>query len=106
MSLYADYNHEHIYSHLKLYLAATWWASLVAQTVKLLTACNEGDLGSIPELGRSPGEGNATHSSTLAWKILWTEEPGRLQPMGSQSRRRLSNFTFWNSGRLLDALSV
>ena len=27
----------------------------------------------------------ATHSSTLAWKIPWTEEPGRLQPMGSQS---------------------
>ena len=26
----------------------------------------------------------ATHSSTLAWKILWTEEPGRLQSMGSQ----------------------
>ena len=26
----------------------------------------------------------ATHSSTLAWKIPWTEEPGRLQPMGSQ----------------------
>ena len=25
----------------------------------------------------------ATHSSTLAWKIPWTEEPGRLQPMGS-----------------------
>ena len=25
----------------------------------------------------------ATHSSTLAWKILWTEEPGRLQSMGS-----------------------
>ena len=25
----------------------------------------------------------ATHSSTLAWKISWTEEPGRLQPMGS-----------------------
>ena len=29
------------------------------------------------------GEGNGTHSSTLAWKILWTEEPGRLQSMGS-----------------------
>ena len=27
----------------------------------------------------------ATHSSTLAWKIPWTEEPGRLQSMGSQS---------------------
>ena len=26
----------------------------------------------------------ATHSSTLAWKITWTEEPGRLQSMGSQ----------------------
>ena len=30
------------------------------------------------------GEGNGTHSSTLAWKIPWTEEPGRLQSMGSQ----------------------
>ena len=30
----------------------------------------------------------ATHSSTLAWKILWTEEPGRLPSMGSQRVRR------------------
>ena len=29
----------------------------------------------------------ATHSSTLAWKIPWTENPGRLQPMGSQGVR-------------------
>ena len=29
------------------------------------------------------GEGNGTHSSTLAWKIPWTEEPGGLQSMGS-----------------------
>ena len=36
----------------------------------------------------------ATHSSTLAWKIPWTEEPGRLQSMGSLSRMRLSDFTF------------
>ena len=36
----------------------------------------------------------ATHSSTLAWKILWMEEPGGLQSMGSQSRTWLSNFTF------------
>ena len=34
------------------------------------------------------------HSSTLAWKIPWVEEPGRLQSMGSQSRTRLSDFTF------------
>ena len=37
----------------------------------------------------------ATHSSILAWKIPWTAEPGRLQSMGSQSRRtQLSDFTF------------
>ena len=35
----------------------------------------------------------ATRSSTLAWKIPGTEEPGRLQSMGSQSRTRLSDFT-------------
>ena len=36
----------------------------------------------------------APHSSTLAWKIPWTEEPGRLQSMGSLSWARLSDFTF------------
>ena len=41
----------------------------------------------------------ATHSSTLAWKIPWTEKPGRLQPKGLQSWTRLSDFTF---SRLLD----
>ena len=34
------------------------------------------------------------HPSTLAWKIPWTEEPGRLQSMGSLSWTRLSDFTF------------
>ena len=48
------------------------------------SAGNAGDLGSI--LGREdPLEKEmATHSSFLAWRILWTEEPGRLQLMGSQ----------------------
>ena len=36
----------------------------------------------------------ATHSSTLAWRIPWTKEPGRLQSMGSLSRTRLSDLTF------------
>ena len=36
----------------------------------------------------------APHSSTLAWKIPWTEEPGGLQSMGSLSQTRLSDFTF------------
>ena len=43
-----------------------------------------GDLGLIPGLGRSPGEGMATHSSILAWEIPRTEESGRLQSTGSQ----------------------
>ena len=37
-----------------------------------------GDSGSIPGSGRSLGKEMATRSSTLAWKIQWTEEPGRL----------------------------
>ena len=45
---------------------------------------NSGDMGSIPRSGRPPGEGNGTHSSFLAWKIPWTEEPGGLYSMGSQ----------------------
>ena len=47
---------------------------------------NEGDLrdaGSIPGLGRSLEEEMATHSSILVWRILWTEEPGRLQSIWS-----------------------
>ena len=55
------------------------------------SACNVGDQGSIPVSGRSPGKGNdplekemATHSSILAWRIPWREEPGRLQSTGSQ----------------------
>ena len=34
-------------------------------------------------------KGTATHSSILAWKTPWTEEPGRLQSMGSQSQTQL-----------------
>ena len=48
------------------------------------SACNAGDLGSIPESGRSSEEGMSIHSSVLAWRIAWIEEPGGLQSMGSQ----------------------
>ena len=37
-----------------------------------------GYMGSIPGSGKSPGEGNGSHSSILAWKIVSTEEPDRL----------------------------
>ena len=61
----------------------------MAQTVKNLPGM-WGDLGSIPGFGRSPGEGMASHSSIFAGRILWTEEPDRLQSM-SQSQTGLSN---------------
>ena len=48
------------------------------------------DEGSIPRLGRCPGRGHATNSSIFAWRIPWTEEPGRLQSMGSQRVRHNS----------------
>ena len=45
------------------------------------------DAGSIPGLENPLEEGMATHSSILAWRIPWTEEPGGLESMGSQRVR-------------------
>ena len=42
------------------------------------------DVDSVPTVGRSPGGGMAAHSSILAWRIPWTEEPGRVQSRGLQ----------------------
>ena len=46
--------------------------------------CNEGDLCSIPGFGRYAQRDMISHSSILAWRISWTEEPSRLQSIGSQ----------------------
>ena len=59
--------------------------SLVAQMVKNLPALQETQVPSLD--GEVPLEkGMATHSSILAWRIPWTEEPGGPQSMWSQSR--------------------
>ena len=59
------------------------WASLMAQTVKCLPAMQETWVQSLD--WEDPLEKEiAIHSSTLAWKIPWTEVPGRLQSMGSK----------------------
>ena len=50
----------------------------------LANAGDAGDVDLIRGLGRSLEEEMATHSSTLAWRILWMEEPGGLQAMNSQ----------------------
>ena len=62
------------------------WASLVAQVVKSVLAMQE---SWVPSLGQEDPleEGMATHSSVLAWRIPWAEEPGRLQSMGLQRVR-------------------
>ena len=66
------------------------WASLVAQTVTNPPAMRETVVWSLG--WEYPlGEGMATHSRILAWRIPWTEEPGGLQSTGSQSRTRQSD---------------
>ena len=66
------------------------WAPLVAQMVKNLPATQETWVRSLVQ--ENPLEkGMATHSSTLVWRISWTEEPEGLQSMGSKSQTQLSS---------------
>ena len=71
-------------------------ASWVAQLVKKLPAMLE---TSVQFLGwEDPLEKEmATHSSILAWKIPWTEEPGRLQSIGRKSWTQFSNLSFFSA---------
>ena len=57
------------------------------------STCQAGDVGSIPGWEDPPEEELAARSTILAQEISWTEEPGGLQYMGSQSRTWLSNWT-------------
>ena len=67
-------------------------ASLVAQTVKNLPAVLESRVQFLGQ--KDPLEkGTATHSSILAYRIPWTEEPGGLQSIGSQSWTQLKRLS-------------
>ena len=70
-----------------LYLC--WWASVMAQQVKYPPVMQETQETVFdPWVRKIPWSGKmTTHSSSLAWKIAWTEEPGRLHSMGSQRVR-------------------
>ena len=89
MVKYAYYGKEHFFSEISP--SQSYSLSLIAQLVKNLPAMQEtmflgfpcgsagkesahnaGDLGSIPGLGRYPGEGKATHSTVLDWRIPCT----------------------------------
>ena len=62
------------------------WTSLMVQRVKNLRAMKERQETQVRFLSREDPleEEIATHSSILAWRIPWTEEPGKLQPKGLQ----------------------
>jgi len=70
------------------------WTSVGIEFVKIFTmamGAGKNKSGSYSILSE---KAMAPHSSTLAWKTPWLEEPGRLQSMGSLSQTRLSNFPF------------
>ena len=65
----------------------------------MCSAGDVGDTGSFPGLGRPPGEEEmATHSSILAWRIPWTQEPGGLWSKGLQRVRH--NWSDWAQAKL------
>ena len=66
-----------------------YWATLDFPSTSdgKASACSEGDLDLIPGLGRCPEKEVATHCSILAWRVSWTEEPGRLQSIALQRVR-------------------
>ena len=81
---------------------AAWWSKNSSQ-LDLAVGRAEVFLEEKQEFGRSSGEkAMAPHSSTLAWKIPWAEEPGRVQSMGSlrvghdwATSLSLSTFMHW-----------
>ena len=83
-------------TYIYIYTHTHNWVSLVAQTVKNLPAMQETWVQSLGQ--EDPLEkGMATHSSILAWRIPWTEEPGGLYFMGTQRTghdRAINSFTF------------
>ena len=86
MSLAKLQDRKSIYKNQLYFILYLEEASLVAQTVKNLSAKWETQVQSLGLEGPLE-KGMATHSSILAWRILWTEEPSRLQSTGSQRVR-------------------
>ena len=70
-----------------LYIARSIYYSFPGGSDSNESACDVGGQGLISGSGRSLEKGMATYSSTLAWRISWTEEPGRLQSMWLQRVR-------------------
>ena len=69
------------------------WASLVAQTVKNLPTMQDTWVRSLGQEDRM-AKGMAIHSSILAWRVPWTEEPGGLQSMGHKESDMMKQLTY------------
>ena len=78
--------HSFLLSSSHKHLMSLYYVALVVKNPSV-NARDIRDSGSIPGSGRSPGVGNATHSSILASSIPWREEPGRLQFIWLQNDR-------------------
>ena len=93
---------------ISLFLMAEYYSIPVAQRAKHLPTMQETQVRSLG--WEDPLEKEmAMHSGTLAWKIPWTEDPGRLQSMGSQRVRRdftVSLFTVPFNICTLSSLSI
>ena len=76
----------------KWYVVFVWRTSLSMVISSWIHVAASGIISFFLRLSRE--KAMATHSSTLAWRILWVGEPGRQQSMGLQSRTWLSDFTF------------
>ena len=68
---------------MKISKVLSWWSFPDGSDGKE-SACNVGDLGTIPRSGRFPGDGNGYSRQYSCHRIPQTEKPGRLQSMGSQ----------------------
>ena len=75
-----------------IYRSVTQISGFPDSSDSIESACNVEDLASIPGAGRSLEKEMAIHSGILAWRIPWTEEPGKAPVHGvAKSRTRLSN---------------
>ena len=82
--------------HLKFIITSMCGGFLIAQIVKTLPEMQEIQVWSLGQ--EDPLEkGMRTHSSILAWRIPWTEKPGGIQSIGSQSQTRLRNLAYMHT---------
>ena len=99
------FSHWTIFTPCSIYHVPTACLSFPCGSVVKNPPAISGDAGSIPVLGRSPGEGHGNPLQYFSWEIPWTEEFGGLQPLGLQkSQTWLGNWT--NNSHMLAVCQI